>query len=166
MPRMPTAQILEPGMIAVVWTLQVRPNNKVNFQITNVARLYWCHPIIIFQMLLQQINQIHRRNHLPVHSLSLTNSFPELKNTGREILTVTPVAKLAHQFLELASPTQMCRSCPKMVKMLSSSLAPTCNNQIQYLTLTVARRKKQITNNHKKGVKVLHKTLQCFNNDQ
>ena len=93
MPRMPTAQILEPGMIAVVWTLQVRPNNKVNFQITNVARLYWCHPIIIFQMLLQQINQIHRRNHLPVRSLSLTNSLPELKNTGKEILTVTPVAK-------------------------------------------------------------------------
>ena len=164
MPKMPMAQILELGMIAVVWTLQVRLNNKVNFQITNVARLYWCLPIIIFQMLLQQINQILRRNHLPVLSLSLTNSLPELKNTGREILTVTPVVKLAHQSQELACPTQICRSCHKMVKMLSSTVAPTGNNP--YLTLTLARRKKQITNNHKKGVKVLHKTLLCFNNDQ
>ena len=158
-------QVLE--TTAAVWTPQVKLNNKVNFQITNVAHLYWCHLIIIFQMLLQQINQILRRNHLPVRSLSLTNSLPEPKNTGREILTVTPVAKQAHQSLEPASPTQICRSCPKKVKMLSSTVAPTCNHPLTlYLRLTQPRRKKETTNNHKKGVKVLHKTPRCFNNDE
>lgn len=166
MPRMPTAQILEPGMIAVVWIPQVRLNNKVNFQITNVVRHYWSPQIIIFQMLRQQINQILRRNRLQANSLSLTSNPPELKNTGREILMVMPVGKLGLLYQVPALPTQTCKFSLKKVKMPSSTVAPTCNQPItQHQTLTQARRKKETISNHKKGVKLHHKTLLCFNSE-
>ena len=137
MPRMQMAQTLVLGMIAVVWTPQVRQNNKVNFQITNVVRHYWSPQIIIFQMHHQQINQILRRNHLQARSLSLTSNPPELKNTGKEILMVMPVDKLALLYLVPALPTQTCKFCLKKVKMPSSMVAPTCNQPIiQHQTLT------------------------------
>ena len=167
MPKMPTAKILEPGMIAVVWTPQVRLNNKVNFLITNVERLYWSPQIIIFQMHPQQINQIRRRNRLQAPSLSLISSPPGLKNTDREILMVMQVAKLALLYQVPASPTLTCKFSLKKVKMPSSTLAPTCNQPIiQHQMRTQAKsRKKETISNHKKGVKLRHKTLLCFNNE-
>ena len=109
--RMPMVKIQALGTIAVAWTPRVKLNNKVNFQITNVAHLYWCHLIIIFQMLRQQISQMPRRNHLQGHSLSLISNRPGLKNTGREILMAVQVVSLAlaRQCREQVLPTQTCK---------------------------------------------------------
>jgi hypothetical protein len=128
--RMPTVKIQELETTAVVWTPLVRPNNKVNFQTTNVVLLYWCPPIIIFQMLRQQINQTHRRNHLLVRSLRVISSLAELRNTGREISMEAPVVRLALRFRVLVSPTLTCKFSLRKVKMESSSEAPTCNHLI------------------------------------
>jgi hypothetical protein len=128
--RMPTVKIQELETTAVVWTPLVRPNNKVNFQTTNVVLLYWCPPIIIFQMLRQQINQTHRRNHLLVRSLRVISSLAELRNTGREISMEAQVVRLALRFRVLVSPTLTCKFSLRKVKMESSSEAPTCNHLI------------------------------------
>jgi len=147
MPRMPTVEIQEPGMIAVVWIPRVRLSNKVNFQITNVERLYWCLPIIIFQMLHQQINQTHRRNPLLDRSLRVTSSQAELRNTGREILMAAPVVRLVLRCQVLAWPTLTCKYSLRKDRMESSTEAPTCNYlTTQSLMLYKARRRRAVTN--------------------
>jgi len=166
-------------MIAAVWTPQAKLNNKVNFQIINEVRLYWCLQIIIFQMHLrltnqmlsqmlnQMISQMLRRNHLPVRNLSLTNNPIGLKNTGREILMVAAMLSLvlALQFLVLVSPTQTCKSFHKKVKMANNTVVPTCNCPItQCLTPAEAKRKKEQTK-YKKETKASPRTLQCFKID-
>tara|TARA_B110000285_G_C14788697_1_gene451993 strand:- start:65 stop:616 length:552 start_codon:yes stop_codon:yes gene_type:complete len=157
-------QVLE--TTAVVWIHQVKLNNKVNFQITNVAHLYWCHLIIIFQMLHQQISPMLKRNHLLGLNLNLINSHQELKNTGREILMeVLLVANLVlvRPFLGLVLLTQTCKFSLKRVKMENSMSAPTCNKQINNsLTQVEARRKKHPVKYLRKGVKRHLKTHLCF----
>jgi hypothetical protein len=157
-------QVLE--TTAAVWTPQVKQNNKVNFQITNVAHLYWCHLIIIFQMLHQQISLMPKRNHLLGLNLSLINSHQEPKNTGREILMeVLLVANLVlvRQFLGLVLLTQTCKFYLKRVKMENNMSAPTCNKQINNNLMQVeARRRKHLVKYLRKGVKRHLKTLLCF----
>lgn len=165
MPRMPTVEILGPGMIAVVWTPQVRPSNKVNFQITNVERLYWCPLIIIFQMLRQQINQTLRRNPLLVRSLRVISSQAELRNTGREISMAAPVVRLVLRCQVSAWPTLTCKYFLRKDKMESSTVAPTCNLlTTQSLMLYKARRRRAVTN-HWEAAKLRLRTLLCFNNE-
>lgn len=103
-----------------VWTLQVKPNNKANFQITREVLLCWFLPIITFQMHHQQINRTLRRNRLmdPSPNLSLINSHLEPKNTDREIsMGVLEVLR----FLAQASPTLTCKFYNKKAKKENNS---------------------------------------------
>jgi len=160
------AKILVQEMIAALWTPQVRLNNKANFLIISEALLYWCLPIIIFQMLRQQISRTLRRNRLQDHNLSLTNNPQGLKNTGREILMeVLQVVNrvLALHFLEPAWRTQTCKFFLKKRGMANSMVAPICNHRTtQCLT---AKRKKQLTKDLSREAKVRLKTLLYFKTD-
>jgi hypothetical protein len=147
MPKMPMIKILEPETIAAVWIPRVKLNNKVNFQITNEAHLYWCQQIIIYQTLHLQISQMPRKNHSLSHSLSLINNHQGLKNTGREILMAVQVVSLAlaPRFLEQASQTQTCKLPHKKFKMVNNMVALTCNNRITLCqTQVVDKRKKDL----------------------
>ena len=110
MPRTP--MVLELNKIATVWTPKVKLNNRVSIQITKEARLFLCHPLIIFQMHQPQTNPtLSTRNQ--ARNLRLTKHPQELRNTDREILMEVPVVSL-----ELAWRTQTKSHLKKVITQI------------------------------------------------